>query len=497
MVTSTRLSAATEHAWAVARWEFWDHVRSGRLLIIGALCCVLAPLGTLINTKGYQSRKINRDAAVTVYEQALSATTSLSPDSAAIRAFYDPRPLSSLVTGYDQQMPEYVLVGPAGLSEQASAVAASEIAIGPLQLDLLFVAEVILSLLAVLISFDAISGDRESGTLMAVLSQPVRRTAVFLGKFLGGFLVLSLATGLCFLLALLALLVAGLHFGSAAVLFRLTMLFAITLLYASCWAAIGLALSSTGARSRTALVTALATWTALALAARPAGAALATLIRPVTPLSESEGQKARLYSQGMADQETAVSRAYFRALGTAPTKYGIDINQYLLHRDQFVSRIDSIVRVKQIRLRRALRAVDENVLRERESQIALAGDLALISPAALFHAVATGLAGTGPRSRVRFLREVSRYESRVDDALYDAGTRVTVATAPAGTPGRAALSVNRRTVSGSDIPRFRDEPETIRETLRHELIPMILLFSFTAAFLVLGVFLMERLDVRR
>jgi len=52
--------------------------------------------------------------------------------------------------------------------------------------DFLFIVTIIMSLLAILFSYDTISGERQSGTLRLVIANSISRTNVLLGKFIGG-----------------------------------------------------------------------------------------------------------------------------------------------------------------------------------------------------------------------------------------------------------------------------------------------------------------------
>lgn len=72
-------------------------------------------------------------------------------------------------------------------------------------IDLTFIVRVILSLFAMLMTFDAVSGEKEQGTLSLVLSNAVPRHKVVLGKILGGFSALSLTLVLPLMIGLLAL----------------------------------------------------------------------------------------------------------------------------------------------------------------------------------------------------------------------------------------------------------------------------------------------------
>jgi len=53
-------------------------------------------------------------------------------------------------------------------------------------LDFLFIVTIIMSLLAMLFSYDAIAGERQSGTLRLVISNSISRTKVLFGKLVGG-----------------------------------------------------------------------------------------------------------------------------------------------------------------------------------------------------------------------------------------------------------------------------------------------------------------------
>ena len=64
-------------------------------------------------------------------------------------------------------------------------------------------------LIALLLSYDAIVGEAERGTLLLLLAYPVERGQVVLGKFLGHTAALAVATGLGYGVAGLALVAAG------------------------------------------------------------------------------------------------------------------------------------------------------------------------------------------------------------------------------------------------------------------------------------------------
>lgn len=74
---------------------------------------------------------------------------------------------------------------------------AGTVGAGPLEVTVVSLASLtifLVPLIALLLSYDAIVGEAERGTLLLLLAYPVRRWQVVLGKFLGHVVVLGLAT---------------------------------------------------------------------------------------------------------------------------------------------------------------------------------------------------------------------------------------------------------------------------------------------------------------
>ena len=109
--------------------------------------------------------------------------------------------------------------------------------------DVVFIFKIVLSALAILFAYNAISGEREDGTLKLVLSNAIPRDTVVLGKYLGGMLSL-------FPIVVVSLIVAlSLALSSPDIAFdgndtaHVVLIFAVSLLYVSTWYLLGLLLS--------------------------------------------------------------------------------------------------------------------------------------------------------------------------------------------------------------------------------------------------------------
>ena len=72
-----------------------------------------------------------------------------------------------------------------------------------------FIVIFVISLLALLLTFDAISGEREAHTLVLLLSNPVSRGQIFLAKWLSTLLVLAITLLIGIIISLLIQMISG------------------------------------------------------------------------------------------------------------------------------------------------------------------------------------------------------------------------------------------------------------------------------------------------
>lgn len=133
------------------------------------------------------------------------------------------------------------------------------------QLDLVFIFQVVLSLLALLFAYDAIAGELETGTLRLVLSHPVGRGTVLFAKYLAAMGCLLLPVFMSLLLALIQCSLAPTLHLSPADFLRIGGIFLTTVVYLSVFYLIGLLISTTTRRAATSLMLCLFVWVVLVL----------------------------------------------------------------------------------------------------------------------------------------------------------------------------------------------------------------------------------------
>src|SRR6185503_13626012 len=115
-------------------------------------------------------------------------------------------------------------------------------------------------LMAIGLGFDAVNGEYNRRTLSRILSQPIYRDALLLGKFLAGLATLAISLACMWLLVLgLGLLLLGVP-PSGEEIARSLLFLLIALAYAGVWLAVGMLFSILFQSAATAALVSLGTW---------------------------------------------------------------------------------------------------------------------------------------------------------------------------------------------------------------------------------------------
>jgi ABC-2 type transport system permease protein len=264
---------------------------------------------------------------------------------------------------------------------------------------MLFIVAVVLSLLAFFISYDSVAGERETGTLMLLLSFPVPRDLVILAKWIGGYLSLALP----FVVALVtgALLIST----SAEIPFTTTdwqafaMAGVLSLLLLAVMFSIGLLVSVRARTSSTAILTLLSLWVLLALVIPNMGPYLAEWVAPVPDVGQVEREIA-LRSKQISDQyQTDWGSMRRRVRGMSREERSAFFREIREQRNELqreVNKVTSaVVRNFEIQLRR---------------QTDIARQLTRISPVASFVYASTDVGATGVRHEERLINTLRNFQ---------------------------------------------------------------------------------------
>jgi ABC-type transport system involved in multi-copper enzyme maturation permease subunit len=248
---------------AIAARELREHLSGARFRLISATTLILVALSTLAGIFNYrvQAEQYRMDLARN--EQKLHEATTWSEIQPLL--VRPPAPLMILNSGFETRDGRVTIASNSqipAMTEDAPVGAPSLARFG--EFDVTTVLIYLLGLLAVLLSFDAVSGERERGTLAFSFSNSLMRWQILLGKYLGGMLALALALAMSLVMAIIVWLVSNVHLPGATWP-RIMLWLAALLLYLSAMFWIGLLVSVLTRRASTSLLVAMLAWFALVL----------------------------------------------------------------------------------------------------------------------------------------------------------------------------------------------------------------------------------------
>jgi len=245
----------------IARKEFLNNLLSARFIIGFLLCLILIPFSILLNIDGYREQtrlyQLSRDAAEKS-EKEIRVYSALRPT-----VVFPPEPLSIFNKGLSGQMGNQVRIRLGEkplLPEGRLATRDNPFLAAFFSVDFVDIAVIIFSLLALLFSYDALSREKEDGTLRQQMANALGRPKLLAGKVAGIILTLLPVLIFCFLLGAVLILASGHIAFSSGDWGRLALLAVISLVYLILFVFLGLLISARTKSSVTSLVVCLFLW---------------------------------------------------------------------------------------------------------------------------------------------------------------------------------------------------------------------------------------------
>jgi ABC-type transport system involved in multi-copper enzyme maturation permease subunit len=404
---------------AVAQKELLNHLASFRFWAGAVLAVVLAASSTWIAARDYNLRLSGYRDRVAGAQRTLSAVSVYSYlQPLAIRP---PEPLSVFDQGFESRLGTDVAIHLFAIPDEAAGGQRGNEFLGSTPaVDLTTVVSVVLGLLALLLTCDAVNGEREDGTLRAVLAHGVPRRTVLAGKLAGGLLALCLplGTGLLVSLSIYGLQVRApltpdqwLRVGGLAVSYLLYLVLALLL---------GLLISLSVRGSSRALGLSVLLWFLFAIVVPGAAWAVAG------DLVSTEGVKRsteRAVADLTADYERRLARERRRvplrvvASGYTALSFASGEHRAVRYRQGSAPYYDALAGYHRFEAATGARyAAQAFALRQRYEERLRQGErlgtaLASLSPAFLLGRLSEAFAGTSIAEHDRFLAACRRYRS--------------------------------------------------------------------------------------
>ena len=292
-----------------------------------------------------------------------------------------------------------------------------------------FIIGYVLSLVALLFTFDSISGERERGTLRLTLANAIPRHTVLIGKFLGAFISVSIPFILAVLVNLLVISTSSDVHLDAEAWGRLGIIFFVAVLYTCLFLALGLLVSARVQRSAVSLVILLLVWVVFVVFMPSTLASIAGRSTSSGPTYDFWERSSKLHDELSSDYYSN------RHKGPKGSTKRIEIDSAYVTKDA-----------------EQQEQLHEERLNRRIAEVHRALTITRISPVTIVQNLIESFAGTGFERHLQFLENVKTYirefrtfivdtDSADPESLHIFGVRTGMSQEP---------------VSPEAVPRFED-----------------------------------------
>ncbi len=252
--------------WVLLRREILAHLITFRFAITVITCLLLVATTMFIRINDYEQRLASYNAARDAHRDELLSTRTYSFLMPKIDR--PPNPLSIFNAGMDSRIGNTLRIYYTHVPVlwDAHSHSSGNLFIDHFyRIDLVFVFQFVLSLLALLFAYDAIAGERESGTMRVTMSNPVRRGSILGAKYVGAMTCLILPLVISFIIALIWIVSTGSIVFSESDFLRIAGILLTSIIYLSAIYLIGFFISASVHRTATALMLSLFVWVVLVL----------------------------------------------------------------------------------------------------------------------------------------------------------------------------------------------------------------------------------------
>ncbi len=312
--------------------------------------------------------------------------------------------------------------------------------------DLMFVVRVILSLFAILFSYDAISGERERGTLKLMLANSIPRDSILLGKAVGLFFCLVVPLIIPLLIGTLMIMLSPNITMTGEMWRRLLGIMLTFFVYLACFFTLGLLVSACTHRASVSFMILLFVWIVSVFVIPRASVIIASRVTPAMSLQEFHARKDANMQEAMPG-------------GGGSWEDMTSKNEKL----------------------------DAEYTRQIRRQISVAKNLSRVSPAACMTYVTLSLADTGVSRHERFLDTAKIYKFQFMEVVGPEMSQQNL----------ADMFTDPQKPDDSLIPRFKFYEEPLSDAVARIKVDFIIIGILTILFFIYAYLSFRRYDASR
>lgn len=458
---------------------FWlrRNLKQGRILIIYSLGFVLLLLNAFIYSGRYAADLDTQSTQIRGLKERIERITT--PDTLAgssVPIIMPPSRYRFLVDNNLEDVPTERWVSPHNAFLPTNANNQRQQVIGLWDIDLSFLVGIIFTFLAVVLTFDSISGEREQGTLKLLMTTGVSRASIVISKIVSSIIALAMPLLLGLIVNYLYLNFAGVMVLSADNLFLYGLFFFFALLLLSFFVSLGVLISSLTRNSITSLVVLLLIWVSMVIV-------VPGIAKPIT--KETVGA---MTPEEYSNAQNAVGDEMFEDYKRTGA---MDRPPEMARADNWSGEIKwNTIRAKFLNSRQTI--IDDH-LRDLYLQARSAQNISRMTPTMVFNLAVSRAVGNDFGTVSEFHEQVKRYRTVLKEFMAAQDALDNESPHLLNSDGRGYLSTKP---FNAELPLFEYQRTSLAARIGDTLFDVLILFSLSMVAMVVAVFAFNRYDVR-
>jgi ABC-type transport system involved in multi-copper enzyme maturation permease subunit len=394
--------------WLLVEKELKSVILSPKFTATFGICSLLMLVSLFIGIQEFWHTQSRYETALRLTEQELQSENSWW--GIQNRAYREPDAMQVFVSGVDYDIGRLSQISTwTEVKLENSAYSDDSLFAIFRFVDFTFIVQVVLSLFAILFTYDSINGERESGTLKLALSNNVPRARFVLAKFVGSWIGLSVPILIPILLSVLVVILLEIPMAEGGWL-KLSTLLVVSVLYFTFFIALGILVSSLTRRSAVSFLILLVVWVTIVLIVPRAATMAAGQLVHVDSVAEVDARKDRFSTDRWNNYRNERMRLREEREQITSSMTSEEADTYrAANRDRWVQEEEDLRQETMEEIGAYARKLDEDRNNQKAEMQRVAFSLSRFSPASSYQIAAMNLAGTNVELKARYEMAMHEY----------------------------------------------------------------------------------------
>ena len=465
-----------------------------------AICSLLIILSIFTGVREYKTMVSRYEAASEMVEQELRQSTSWGRMSTKV--YREPDPMHIFVSGVDYNIGRWSNVTERNSAKLKNSAYSDDPIYAVFRfVDFVFIVQFVLTLFAILLTYNTVCGEREDGTLQLVFSNAVSRAKYLIAKAIGAWLGLVVPICIPILIGLMIIMLYKIpltfdHW------FKIFLLLWLSLLLFTFFILLGIFISSITKRPSVSFLVSLIVWVLFVMMVPRAGVMAAGTIANVPRIAEVEGRISG-YAKNRWEQ-------FFKGMETGWNDYENSKSTDSAVSDEalwaMMEKQDSAHKVVEKEIDEYDIKLHEDLRQRKTQQENMAFTLSRLSPASAYQLGAMSLAGNNIDVKSRYEEAINNYrhqfyqfvEQKQEETGDDGRIMIAFTIEDDGTQDMAMNGGGRskELLDVDQIPRFVAPSVSLAETISPVLLDFGLIILYSLLVFVGAFIAFIRYDVR-